>query len=171
MEKPKGSSVSNSELLNNSKIDNNYHHATDYFEDWKKCIESANLMFDESDFVQAELLYKKAINIATSAFSEQTMNKHTISMLLVSFHNIADLYSRQERYLDVILSLETAFVYIQTKLDGVVPNSDEAVDLTWGLMKARRQLLTFTSQKDFKTSNATNYKHKTLRNNHSNHVH
>jgi hypothetical protein len=171
MEKRKGSSVSNSELLDNSKIDSNLNHSTDYFEDWKRCIENANLMFDESDFIQAELLYQKTINIAISAFSEQTMNKHTISVLLVSFHNIADLYSRQERYLDVLVSLEAAFVYIKTKLDGVMPNSDEAVDLTWGLMKARRQLLTFTSQKDFKTSNATSYKHKNPKNNHSNHVH
>lgn len=171
MEKRKDSFILDSEVSDNSKVVSDSPCSTDYFEDWKRCIENANLMFDDSDFVQAELLYKKAIDIAISAFSEKTLNKHTISMLLLSFHNIADLYARQERYLDVILSLEAAFVYIKTKLDGVVPNSDEEVDLTWGLMKARRQLLNFTSQKDFKTSNATNYKQKNSTNNHSNHVH
>ena len=171
MEKRNGSTVSNIEMLGTSRIDTDQDHSTDYFESWKICMENANAVFDDDNFVQAEILYKKTISVAISAFSEATISKQTISMLLVSFHNIADLYARQERFLEAELSLEGAFVYIQVKQNGIEPNSEEDVDLTWGLMKARRQLETFTTQNAVKTQNTDKCKHQTPGNNHSNHVH
>jgi len=171
MVKSNGRTASNSDLLSNSNADTGQHHSYDYFESWKIRVEIANMAFEQEDFVHAEILYKKTINVAISAFCEQAISKQTVSMLLVSFHNIADLYAQQERYLEVKLSLEGAFVYIQTKLKSTAPNSEEAADLTWGLMKAKRQLLTFTSPTTLQASNTVKNKTKTPSNNNSNHVH
>lgn len=146
MEKFSKSATRRDQLIVNDKTLASQIRAPENFYRWEQNIESGNTAFDEYDFMLAETLYKSAIQIAISVFTEQAINKQTISMLLVSFHNIADLYTCTNCHVEAEQVLGTVLAYIQKKLKKVPANSQEAVDLTWGLMKAKRQLVTFTKQ-------------------------
>ncbi|MEM0910346.1 MAG: hypothetical protein AAGJ37_05185 [Pseudomonadota bacterium] len=111
--------------------------------EWESFITDGNRAFSAGALNTAESCYSEASKTARYLLDQGYVNKASISMLLVGYHNSADLYIRKN-------DPETALDRLSTALRTLFNFPEECIDceqkrdaLEWGTIRAKRQLCLF----------------------------
>jgi hypothetical protein len=105
---------------------------TDEMTIWKAQICAGNDCFDKCQTLSALAHYHKAIEQAQALIDHWDEPKAAVAALVVSHHNLADLYLREDKALLAEYELHKVHKNISRCLSEVEPNSLRASAFIWG---------------------------------------
>lgn len=106
---------------------------TDEMTVWKAQICAGNDCFDKRQVLTALAYYHKAIEQAQMLMSHWDEPKAGVAALVVSHHNLADLYVREGQICLAECELIKVHENVSTCLHHAEPNSQRATALIWGI--------------------------------------
>lgn len=106
---------------------------------WERVIKDGNRDFDADVFEGARLKYLRAVELAVAMVESEPCIRPTIGALLVSYHNLADLYERHGFPLFALNALSSVFQHVE-HLQRANPAETAPV---WGKRIASEQLYLF----------------------------
>ncbi|MBL4631285.1 MAG: hypothetical protein JKY14_09070 [Paraglaciecola sp.] len=130
---------------------------TDDMTVWKAQICAGNDCFDKNQLLSAIAHYQKAIKQAQTLIDSWEEPKAAVAALMVSYHNLADLYLRENSVLLAEYELHNAHQSISRYLTLAEPNSYRASALIWGVSQTYIALI--THQKNQPNQVMTNVPH------------
>ena len=116
------------------------------FANWELETKIANQYFDQVDFDSAEKKYQHAKELALSLLSKGDEPERAIAALVVSFHNLADLYQKKNDLKNAHLELHSVDAYLVHYLEGGNPDSNVLNAVRLGIDKTRIELLNFVQK-------------------------
>lgn len=110
---------------------------------WERHIKRGNVAFEDGELDVAESYYREALTMAQYLLDIGNIDRASVSMLLVSHHNSADVYLQKSNPEEALNRLSTAvralFDYSASCKN--CPIKREALE--WGAIRAKRQLYLF----------------------------
>ena len=89
----------------------------DNFSDWERETKTGNLYFSSNKFEQAQNNYFRAKKIAIKLFKDEKENESAVVALVVSYHNLAELYKKQNELNLAYMELNEIDSYLVTCLE------------------------------------------------------
>ncbi|WP_133468529.1 hypothetical protein [Paraglaciecola marina] len=106
---------------------------TDQMTIWKAQICAGNECFERCQTLSALAHYNKAIRQAEYLLDNWIDHKAAVASVVISYHNLADLYLREDKAILAEHELEKVHKKISTCLSEAQPNSYRANALIWGV--------------------------------------
>jgi len=110
-------------------------------EQWKQHIMLGNQCFDERQLLTAMTHYQSAKSRAHVLFEHWFNPEQSVAALVVSYHNLADLYLREDNPAMAEKELRSIYDYILTQLDKDLPDVKRKRALLHGLKQSYTALL------------------------------
>ncbi len=108
--------------------------------EWKRTTFNANIAFKAGFLLYANCLYENAVAQAKHLLKNLACSKDSVSVVLVSLHNLADFHLQNNNRRDALDCLQEAVLCLSDKLKANSLSSRSEVALLWGLSRANRQL-------------------------------
>lgn len=102
-------------------------------ETWKRHINAGNDSFDKYQILASLAHYQAAIKQATALLDQWHDKKAAVAALVVSYHNLADLYLREGEPLLAEYELENAHDKLNLAMQRTQTDSPDIEALLWGL--------------------------------------
>ena len=106
---------------------------TDQMTNWKAQICAGNECFDRYQTLSALAHYNKAIEHSEHLLDSWIDHRAAVASVVISYHNLADLYLREDKAILAERELEKVHKKISTCLSEALPNSYRANALIWGV--------------------------------------
>ena len=116
---------------------------TDEMTVWKAQICAGNDCFDKRQILSALAHYHKAIDQAQALLEQWDDPKAAVAALLVSHHNLADLYLTEDKAMLAEYELQKVHQKIGDCLSKAQPNSFRASALIWGVSQSYIALVNY----------------------------
>ena len=121
--------------LNKSRYEKNY-------DEWGSAISLGNDHFENYHTLLALFYYLKAIELVDPLIKHQPTSRQSIGALLVSYHNLADLYVRENS----LRQAWSVLVKAKQRVMAIFCKHGETPGTHWGCQLAHRQLSWFESE-------------------------
>ena len=119
---------------------NKKQHDEQTINKWKKLTISANNSCREGNLFYANCLYEKAAEKAKQLFVKLACNKDSISILIISFRNLAYFHLTYNNRRYVRECLCELIHCLNNRLKQNLGDEDDKAALSWGITQAKQQL-------------------------------
>lgn len=116
------------------------------FSVWENATKVANVYFERLDFGLAEKKYLRAKTLSIELFKRKKQAERAIAALVVSHHNLANLYQKQGRIKRAHQELESVDTYLNRYLDNGIDNIEVMRSVQMGINQTRSELLSFIKE-------------------------
>lgn len=118
---------------------------TDYksFIDWERETAIGNQYFNKKHFEKAIKNYLYAKKLASQLFNSSNNPERAVSALVVSYHNLADLYKQKNELKMAYQELDEVDAYLVNCLENGITNAKKMNAVRRGIDKTRAELLSF----------------------------
>ncbi len=124
-------------LVNSSRL------SDERFVDWETSIKKGNKYFDSNNLDQAKKSYVVAKELALALFENGINPERAIPALIISCHNLADLYQKREQLKLAYQELDEVDSFLVNYLDTAKKNFKKINAIRRGIDKTRAELLSF----------------------------
>lgn len=100
---------------------------------WKRHTNAGNYSFENEHTLTALAHYRRAISQAECLFDEGANNREAVAILVVSYHNIADLYLRESEPLLAENELNNVHQRLTNEIAKAQADPTKMDALLWGL--------------------------------------
>jgi len=115
----------------------------DPFIEWEIKIEKGNQFFADNDFGEAKEEYLCAKELAHQIFESMVSPDSAVPALVVSYHNVADLYKKERKFNQAYQELDEINSYLVSCLEKVGKNSKRSNAIRRGIDMTHAELLSF----------------------------
>lgn len=119
---------------------------SDDIQKWKRSICAGNECFDNDQTERAIEHYRKAINIAENLFYDHKDPDEAVAILIVSHHNLADVYLRKQCFSLAESELRCVHQKLSLALSDVPSDSPHSDALLRGVNRTYFALSNFTKE-------------------------
>lgn len=102
---------------------------------WQQHMRAGNECFEAHQDLAALSHYNQAIELANSLLIEYEDIRAAVAAVIVSYHNLADVYLREHEYALAETQLRTVHQKMSLALKQAKPNSAQTEALLWGVNK------------------------------------
>ena len=126
------------------------------FADWESEVIAGNQFFNQSDFEHAKQNYKKAKKLATKLFDFADDSERAVAALVVSYHNLADLYQQKKQLKRAYRELDEVNAYLLNCLNKEGVSDSNLAAIRRGINKSQGELLNFIKRNNFPSTCISN---------------
>lgn len=117
--------------------------------EWQQITRRANLCFHAGALKKALPLYRQALAQALAIYPSKVEYDHSLIAVIVSYHNIADLYVKQGNLLHAKFNLDAADQFVSNQLSN---NKNQDTHISLLKAKNKTQFAVHTFNKDYPIS-------------------